>query len=145
MEHGVAPVADEGRLVHVLVARQRRVGRRRRVLEAHDDLVGHGFAAFDDFTAVRVFESRLRVAGAEVKDALLLKATGERWQVTLVTSEGAPSLRELTEARQQVEAEALRRDPLVEAAFAAFPGAEFITEDEVAPPSRGDRQWSRNR
>ena len=80
----------------------------------------------------------------ELRDALL-KATGERWQVTLSPSEGAPSLRELAEARAQVEAEVLRRDPLVEAAFAAFPGAEFIKEEDVAPIGRGDRQWSRSR
>jgi hypothetical protein len=39
----------------------------------------------------------------------------------------------------------LRRDPLVEAAFAAFPSAEFIKEEDAAPFARGERQWSRNR
>ena len=80
----------------------------------------------------------------EFRDALL-KATGERWQVALAPSEGAPSLRELAEALQQVEAAALRRDPLVEAAFAAFPGAEIIKEEETVPLGRGERNWSRSR
>ena len=80
---------------------------------------------------------------AEIRDALL-KATGERWQVALCPGEGAPSLRELAEARQQVEAAALRRDPLVEAAFAAFPGAEIIKEEDAVPLGRETRQWSRN-
>ncbi len=61
---------------------------------------------------------------AELRDALL-KATGERWRVERVEAEGAPSLRELAEAAKAGEAEALRRDPLVEAAFAAFPDARI--------------------
>ena len=80
---------------------------------------------------------------AEIRDALL-KATGERWQVALSPGEGAPSLRELAEARQHIEAAALRRDPLVEAAFAAFSGAEIIKEEDAVPLGRETRQWSRN-
>ena len=78
----------------------------------------------------------------ELRDALL-KATGTRWQVEQVTEAGAPSLRELTEAVRAASAEALRSDPLVEATFAAFPGAELIREEDLAPPSRNP-QWSRN-
>ncbi len=76
---------------------------------------------------------------ADLRDALL-KATGTRWQVERGTGEGAPSLRELAEAAKQAEAERIRRNPLVEAAFEAFPNAEFVTEDE-AP--RGERNWSK--
>ncbi len=79
----------------------------------------------------------------EIRDGLL-QATGERWLVELAPGEGAPSLRELSEARQQVEAAALRRDPLVEAAFSAFPGAELVNEEDVVPLGRGARNWSRN-
>ena len=79
----------------------------------------------------------------ELRDALL-KATGERWQVELSQLEGAPSLRELLEARQAAEAAAQRRNPLVEATLAAFPAAEFVKEDEVVPLERGNRNWSRN-
>ena len=76
---------------------------------------------------------------AELRDALL-KATGERWQVERGTGEGAPTLREQVEAAQAAEAERIRKHPLVEAAFEAFPGAEFVEEDD-AP--RGDRNWSK--
>jgi DNA polymerase-3 subunit gamma/tau len=76
----------------------------------------------------------------ELRDALL-KATGERWQVERGEGEGVPSLRERSEAAKATEAERIRRTPLVEAAFAAFPQAEFVQDDD-AP--KGERNWSRN-
>ena len=76
---------------------------------------------------------------AELRDALL-KATGERWQVERGEGEGAPTLREQAEAAKAAEAERIRTNPLVAAAFAAFPGAEIIENDD-APPS--DRNWSK--
>ncbi len=78
----------------------------------------------------------------ELRDGLL-KATGARWQVELVAEEGAPSLRELAEAVRAASAEALLRDPLIEATFAAFPGAELLSEDDAARPARSS-QWRRN-
>ncbi len=41
---------------------------------------------------------------------------------------------------QAADAERVRRDPLVEAAFAAFPAAEFVEDDESP---KGDRNWSK--
>lgn len=76
---------------------------------------------------------------ADMRDALL-KATGTRWQVERGTVDGTPSLREQAEAVERAEAERIRKDPLVEAAFAAFPEAEFVEEND-AP--RGDRNWSK--
>jgi len=76
--------------------------------------------------------------GPDLRDALL-KATGERWQVDRGTGEGTPTLREQAEAAKADEAERIRKEPMVEAAFAAFPEAEFV-EDDDAP--RGDRNWS---
>ena len=75
---------------------------------------------------------------AELRDALL-RATGERWQVERGTGDGAPTLREQAEAAKAAEAERIRKTPLVEAALAAFPDAEFVEDDE-AP--KGDRNWS---
>ena len=69
----------------------------------------------------------------------LLAATGQRWQVERGEGEGAPTLREQAEAARAAEADRIRREPLVEAAFAAFPQAEFVEEET----SRGDRNWSR--
>jgi DNA polymerase-3 subunit gamma/tau len=77
---------------------------------------------------------------AELRDALF-KATGERWQVEPGTGEAAPSLREQAEAAKAAEADRIRKHPLVEAAFAAFPDAEFVSGDD-AP--RGQRNWSRS-
>jgi DNA polymerase-3 subunit gamma/tau len=72
----------------------------------------------------------------------LLAVTGDKWVVESCAEQGKPTLVELDEAKKaQADAE-LRRSPLVEATLAAFPGAEFVTEDD-AGPSRGDRNWSR--
>ena len=76
--------------------------------------------------------------------AALLALTGERWQVERVDAEGAPTLVEQAEARMRADAEAVRRSPLVEATFAAFPDAQLITEGD-APQGRGDRKWSQKR
>ncbi|MEO6388570.1 MAG: DNA polymerase III subunit gamma/tau, partial [Croceibacterium sp.] len=76
---------------------------------------------------------------AEIRDALL-KATGERWQVERGTADGVPSLREQAEGQKAAEAQRIRKLPLVEAAFAAFPDAEFAASDD-APA--GDRNWSK--
>jgi DNA polymerase-3 subunit gamma/tau len=76
---------------------------------------------------------------AELREGLR-KATGERWQVERGTGEGALSLREQVEAAKSAEAERVRAHPLVEAALAEFPDAEFVDEDD-AP--RGDRNWSK--
>jgi DNA polymerase-3 subunit gamma/tau len=74
---------------------------------------------------------------ADLKQALL-DLTGDRWQVDRVAEGGAPTLYERQQARH-AEAEAqLRAHPLVEAAFAAFPDAELVSEQENAgsPPWR---------
>ncbi|AZI38338.1 DNA polymerase III subunit gamma/tau [Caenibius tardaugens NBRC 16725] len=69
---------------------------------------------------------------SEMRDALY-KSTGVKWTVEQGVGEGAPSLRELSDARKAEDEAALMRDPLVEAAMAAFPDAEIVKED-------GDRQ-----
>jgi DNA polymerase III subunit gamma/tau len=75
----------------------------------------------------------------ELRQALL-ELTGSRWQVEQVAEGGEPTLveRELS-ARAEADAR-LRAHPLVEAAFAAFPDAEFVPEEDGsgAPP------WRRN-
>ncbi|KHL26810.1 DNA polymerase III subunit gamma/tau [Croceibacterium mercuriale] len=68
---------------------------------------------------------------ADLRDALR-EATGIKWQVERGEGEGAPSLREEAESLKHAERERVLADPLVQAAFAAFPGAELI-EEERAP------------
>jgi DNA polymerase III subunit gamma/tau len=78
---------------------------------------------------------------AQLRDGLA-QATGERWQVEHVMAEGAPTLVERDEAANVARIEAVRRSPLVEAAFAAFPEAELIEDDrEAAQGGRGN--WRR--
>ena len=78
---------------------------------------------------------------AQLRDGLL-KATGQRWSVELASSEGAPALRELADQQRDAQTAALRRDPLVEATLAAFPAAELLSDDEVAPIERNKSRWS---
>ena len=69
-------------------------------------------------------------------------ATALTWQVERAEGDAAPSLEEARAAAESDARDALRRSPLVAAAFAAFPGAELI-EDEAASRS-GERNWSRS-
>ncbi len=65
---------------------------------------------------------------------------GTRWEVTRSDAEGAPTLVEQEEAAKRAEADRIRKHPLVEAAFAAFPDAQLV---EQAEPVRGREDWSR--
>jgi DNA polymerase-3 subunit gamma/tau len=76
--------------------------------------------------------------GAELRDALL-RATGERWQVTRIEGDAQPSLRETEEAKREASRAATLADPMVEAAFAAFPGAELIDESPDARIAGGNK------
>ncbi|HEX4848304.1 MAG TPA: DNA polymerase III subunit gamma/tau, partial [Novosphingobium sp.] len=67
----------------------------------------------------------------EIRDALL-RATGERWQVTRAEGDAAPSLREAEEAARQASRAETLAHPLVEATMAAFPRAELIDESPDA-------------
>ena len=67
--------------------------------------------------------------------------TGTAWTVEREEHGGEPSLVEQDEARRAAEKAALRSHPLVDAAYAAFPGAtEYRAEDE---PSFGRKNWSK--
>jgi DNA polymerase-3 subunit gamma/tau len=70
-------------------------------------------------------------------------ATGGGWQVERSTDlAGAmPSLEEARAATAAREDAALRENPLVRAAFAAFPGAELIDEATISPSSQ--KPWSK--
>ena len=81
---------------------------------------------------------------SELRDALL-RATGERWEVNRQSDGGQPTLRESAQAEKARADADMRRSPLVQAALAAFPQAEFITDDEPAPlDGRRNSNW-RNR
>ncbi len=78
--------------------------------------------------------------GPELRDALL-RATGERWTVQRGEGDGTPTLREQAEAEKAAADEALRRHPLVEAAFAAFPQAEIVDESPDARVASMGNKW----
>jgi DNA polymerase-3 subunit gamma/tau len=81
---------------------------------------------------------------AELRDGLF-RATGERWQVERGDGEGLPTLFEREQTAKAGAEQAMRDAPLVQAALAAFPDAEFVDEEEVAPYARGNRNWSQRR
>ena len=76
----------------------------------------------------------------EIREALY-RTTGEKWVVEQGVGEASPSLRELSDARKAEDAAALLREPLVEAAKAAFPDAQIV-EDDGTREGQG-RQWSK--
>jgi DNA polymerase-3 subunit gamma/tau len=80
---------------------------------------------------------------AEVRDALF-KVTGKRWQVERGAGPAQPSLREAAEAEARAAEERLRADPLVKAAFEAFPDAELIKTPSraVAGAGAGSPPWN---
>jgi DNA polymerase-3 subunit gamma/tau len=75
----------------------------------------------------------------EVRDALF-KATGERWHVGAGMGASLPTLREKAEMAKAAEDARIRSAPLVEAAFAAFPGAELVDDAEGR---QGNRNWNK--
>ncbi|MFN3862676.1 MAG: DNA polymerase III subunit gamma/tau [Erythrobacter sp.] len=72
----------------------------------------------------------------DIREALF-KLTGKRWQIERGSGAAQPSLRETAAAAAAAEEARIRSDPLVAAAFAAFPEAELLgTEGNVARASR---------
>ncbi|PKP65468.1 MAG: DNA polymerase III subunit gamma/tau [Alphaproteobacteria bacterium HGW-Alphaproteobacteria-7] len=61
----------------------------------------------------------------EIRDALF-KVTGKRWLVERGSGTAQPSLRETIESEARAADERVRSDPLVKAAFEAFPEAELL-------------------
>jgi len=76
----------------------------------------------------------------EIRKALQ-GVTGMDWQVERGDGPAQPSLEEARVQTERAAEAALRRAPLVEATFAAFPGAQIVEEEQ---PPRGERNWSRS-
>ena len=74
----------------------------------------------------------------ELRDGLL-RATGERWEVTRGEGDAMPSLRELAQAVREAEDKAMRASPLVEAVLQAFPGAEFVEDEKTQDKGNANR------
>ena len=71
----------------------------------------------------------------------LEELTRERWSVERTVGDAQPSLRERDAAQATAAHAALLADPLVKAAFAAFPDAQLVDDERTSP----DRTpWSRS-
>ncbi|HZQ12859.1 MAG TPA: DNA polymerase III subunit gamma/tau [Pseudolabrys sp.] len=77
----------------------------------------------------------------------LVSWTGNRWLVVISAEQGAPTLRDQTEARQAEIERGVQADPLVQAVLNRFPGAKIVgvtapaagaDESEVPPPADMD-------
>ena len=77
---------------------------------------------------------------AELRDALL-RATGERWQVSRIEGDAQPALREAAEAAHDAARAAVLADPMVEAALGAFSGAELLDEDKEQRVAGAGKNW----
>ena len=72
----------------------------------------------------------------DIREALF-KLTGKRWQVERGSGTAQLSLREAAASESAAEDQRVRADPLVQAAFTAFPEAELLgTEGNVARAAR---------
>lgn len=77
----------------------------------------------------------------EIREALF-KLTGKRWQIERGTGAAQPSLREAAEAAAAAEDARIRSDPLVRAAFEAFPDAELLDAPLKAAAGAGSPPWN---
>ena len=80
-----------------------------------------------------IYEHAPRYPGEITADlkAGLQKALGGHWEVEKRASGGAPTLLEAEEARKAKAEAQLRASPLVSAALAAFPQAQFVEEERA--------------
>ena len=76
----------------------------------------------------------------DIREALF-KVTGRRWQIERGAGIAQPSLREAAEAEAAASDARIRSDPLVKAAFEAFPDAELIGT-EPARAAAGSPPWN---
>ena len=76
----------------------------------------------------------------DIREALF-KVTGKRWQIERGSGASQPSLREAAEAEAAAADARIRSDPLVKAAFEAFPDAELIAA-EPARAVHGSPPWN---
>ena len=127
-----APAPDWARLVAQVDAHHVRLGQVMhdwiQVIELAPGLLRYRFAAG--------YSEDCRRELAKV----LEEVTGREWQVEPGEGPAQPTLRERAEAEVAAARSALRDDPLVVAAFAAFPKAELI-EAEAQP---GPHKWSQS-
>ncbi|HEX7775534.1 MAG TPA: DNA polymerase III subunit gamma/tau, partial [Parvibaculum sp.] len=81
---------------------------------------------------IRLLDGAPGTLASELSERLK-RWTGDLWVVSLSREEGAPTLREQAQTREDALKSEARADPLVKAALAAFPGAEIVAvRDKLA-------------
>ena len=63
----------------------------------------------------------------------LLEWTGRRWMVALSSEEGAPTIKDVSDAQRQETLTGVSADPLVRAVLDKFPGAAIVAVRDLAP------------
>lgn len=67
----------------------------------------------------------------------LAKWTGKRWSVSLVQTEGAPTLSEMRRRREDARRSGAEADPTVAALLTAFPGAQITAIRDIVDVAPG--------
>ena len=127
----VVPVLQNFQAVVDLAADKRDIGLKH-ALENNVHLV-----SFETATADRAGRIELRLAEGRENPAQhltrkLREWTGQNWVVSLSKEAGAATLGSLKRSAAEQREEAARQDPHVQAALAAFPGAEILSVNDFA-------------
>ncbi|MEP3420170.1 MAG: DNA polymerase III subunit gamma/tau [Erythrobacter sp.] len=77
----------------------------------------------------------------DIRDALL-KLTGKRWLVERGSGDAQPSLREANDAEAKAAGERIRSNPMVKAAFEAFPDAELVEPQKNVARAAAGGKWN---
>ena len=112
----------------------------------HELLKGNPIIAlkfYDHARVVKLSGTELEIAASDKLSseffasltAILKEKTGERWTVSAVQNEGAPSFRERELAAEDAVKAAILDSPLVKAAREAFPQAELVSYSAPEPRS----------
>jgi DNA polymerase-3 subunit gamma/tau len=88
---------------------------------------------------VRLENAAPRGLSSELAEKLW-RWTGERWVVTLVNEDGAPTLEQQTQARKTAQYEAVMKEPLVKAALKTFSGAKIVAVREPQLEAAAEEQ-----
>jgi DNA polymerase III subunit gamma/tau len=118
--------ADFPALIALLEAK----GKQRMGLHLHDDT---GLVRYAPPELVLSANKPLPTDFARDLGSLLKSLTNTQWAITFIEDQAAPTLKQQDDEREAVARDAILAEPLVKAAFDAFPDAELIDYSQGAP------------
>ena len=127
----VVPVLQNFQAVVDLAADKRDIGLKH-ALENNVHLVSFETAAADRAGRIELRLAEGRENPAQDLTRKLREWTGQNWVVSLSKEAGAATLDSLKRSAAEQREEAARQDPHVQAALAAFPGAEILSVNDFA-------------